>query len=306
MKSKKVFSRLLGLLIILAISFYSVHCLSEVNNNNTYMEDFSLQSKINKLETELNKIENDELKRISIKITTDKNLTQSEKEKIINEAKMKIREETKKVLLKYGFEPVSSVYSKNEITPYSYSSDIVLTDNLYYDKQSGLYRFQGEWDWVDFHWDYIMDIEDLVAVRFTNPDGYTIYSCYAKTWNELGEQTGYVDNKGMHSPQNSKVTKRFEDLVGVVYNLIDDYTNTGVGPVCYSTDSGRITLYLKKTKGGYSKIFLDFHHNWRTISLAPSASISNVGLNGAGYSLNVSYSHVNKCWQRCSGGQTIN
>jgi hypothetical protein len=70
MKSKKVFSRLLGLLIILAISFYSVYCLSAVNNSNTYMEDFSLQSKINKLETELNKIENNELKRISNKITT--------------------------------------------------------------------------------------------------------------------------------------------------------------------------------------------------------------------------------------------
>jgi hypothetical protein len=219
---------------------------------------------------------------------------------------MKIREETKKLLLKYGFEPVSSVYSISEITPYSYSSDIVLTDNLYYDKNSGLYRFQGEWNWVDGKWDLLMDIEDLAVVRFTNPDEYIVYSCYAKTWDELGNQTGYVDNKGIHYPQNSKITKRFEDLAGVVYNLIDDNYYVGTGPVCYSTDSGRITLYLKKTKGGCNKIFLDFHHNWKTIMLSPSASISNVGLDGPGYSLNVTYSSVNKYWQRCSGGQTIN
>jgi len=41
----------------------------------------------------------------------------------------------------------------------------------------------------------------------TNTPGYGVYSSYAKTWNELGNQTGYVDNYGNHTPQNSNVTK---------------------------------------------------------------------------------------------------
>jgi len=44
----------------------------------------------------------------------------------------------------------------------------------------------------------------------------------------------------------------------------------------------------------------------KTTSFIPSASISNVRFDGCGYSLNVTYTSVNKYWQRCSGGQTIN
>lgn len=64
-------------------------------------------------------------KRISTKVTTDNNLTRSEKEKIINEGKMNFREKTKKVLLKYEFEPVSSVYSKVVITKYFWTFIII-------------------------------------------------------------------------------------------------------------------------------------------------------------------------------------
>lgn len=176
----------------------------------------------------------------------------------------------------------------------------------YIDPSTGLFRFQGVWNWTDGKWDALYDIEDYAAVRMTNTTGYQIYSSFAKTFDEAGNQTGYVNNYGNHSPSNSKVTKRFEDLSGVVYNLIDINYYVGTGPYLYQTDSGIITQYIKKTTGGYNKIFLDFHHNYKKYSWNTTASVNNVGLNGAGYALTVSYSHSNHTWQRTSGGKTLN
>lgn len=89
-----------------------------------------------------------------------------------------------------------------------------------------------------------------------------------------------------------------------MFNVIDDTLSSHI--VQYFTYSGRVSMYFKKDSSTASttKVFLDFHNNWKSTSISGSASFNNVGLTGAGYSLNITYTTKNNSWQLGSGGQT--
>ncbi|MDQ6419633.1 hypothetical protein RB620_09335 [Paenibacillus sp. LHD-117] len=146
----------------------------------------------------------------------------------------------------------------------------------------------------------------MAALRLSNASGWLITKSYAKTWDNYGVETGYVDEFGQHSPSDSLVTKRFEDAGGVVFNVIDSWYAAHL-PV-YETYKGRCSMYFKKTSptASTTKAFLDFHHNWKTYVWNASAEFSNIGLTGVSYQLTVTYSAANKNFQRSSGGRTAN
>jgi hypothetical protein len=228
--------------------------------------------------------------------------TDKEREVIINSHKKTITEKSNEILLDYGFKAVKQDRSST-VGILSTSSDINLTDEFSYDASTGLYRFSGNWNFVDYKWDDWMDLEDLAAARMTNPTGYQVYSSFARSWDNFGLETGYVDNTGQQTPQNSYVTKRFEDSAGVIFN-VRDYVTVAHIYNAYA-DSGRVTMYFSKTTGGSNKVFLDYHHNYKSYSTTVAASFNNIGLSGAGYSLNVSYTKANQNWQRSSGGRIV-
>lgn len=72
--------------------------------------------------------------------------------------------------------------------------------DIYFDASAGLYRYTSDWLWKEFAWDELADINDLVGVGITKPGDYLMYSSFGKTWDNLGNETGYVDNSGNHTP----------------------------------------------------------------------------------------------------------
>ncbi len=226
-------------------------------------------------------------------------------EKHNKEASLNERE----ILLKYGFKPVSrNEDSENSINPSSVSADMTFSEEpIYYDSSAGLYRYTSDWLWREFSWDELADINDLVGVGITKPGDYLIYSSFAKTWDNLGNQTGYVDNSGNHTPSNSYITKRFEDNNGVCFNVNDTPSVNGqVGITRYHTHKGRVTVYLKKLGSTTTKVIMSYNHNYKIGSLQPAAKISNVGFTSLSGLLSVTYQTVNKEWQRSAGGKIIN
>ncbi|AKG35662.1 hypothetical protein [Paenibacillus durus] len=284
-----------------SVSTSLVHASSIEQTENEQLQTVSdkANEKINKLDAEINALEQKEMEKAR-KETEGKSA--EEIEQIINTFKAEIEEKTIKIQSKYGFEPVPN--SAPDFTPMVGSDNISLSDGLTYDSSTGVYCFTGSWNWVDNQYDLTVDLEDLAAVRMTNPTGYLITKSYAKTFDQLGQQTGYVDYNGQQTT-DSRITKRFEDSAGVVFNVRDGYYVTQF-PIYY-TDNGKITMYFKKSSStaGSNKVLLDFHHNWKQYDWSASASFNNIGLTGAGYSLNVSYTKANYNWQRVSGGRVL-
>ncbi len=293
----------LFVVLILALTLIMPYADNTIPANST-TSDSQLQQRLDQMEKEISAIENSELSKAQREIENIKNqgkLTENNKKDIESKYNKIIKSETDKILKKNGFDKVSADedISSNQ---YTSSNDITLTDSLYYDSVNNLYRFTGDWCFSSY--DSMMDIEDFAGVRMTNSTGYYIYSSYAKTFNQFGTETGYVDNQGIHSPSNSYITKRFQDSVGTCYNVIDADIDAGDMHI-WQAYSGRITQYIKKTTGGINQIFLDYAHNYKSWILAGGAQISNVGFTGVNCQLVVTYNAVSGNWQRCSGGETI-
>ena len=154
-------------------------------------------------------------------------------------------------------------------------------------------------------YDSLCDINDIAAARITDSSNYYINSTFAKTWTGGGTQTGYVDDSGNHTPLNSPITKRYEDATGVLFNVDD--TVVEVSTIFMPAAKGRISMYIGKKSGvsGFPecKMLTDYHHNYKVYIWDVNATISNVGLTGVSGQLTVTYSSVNKYWQRSSGGK---
>lgn len=221
------------------------------------------------------------------------------KKKDINEKhKKNIKDKTHKLLLENGFTLVSNSSNLQQLSD---SNSISLYDTLYYNSSSQLYDFEGSWDFNDSNFDQYSDLEDFAAVRMTNDDNtkYYIYSSYSTVYNSLGFETGSCSNGS--SSGSSRVTKKFQDKSGVIYNVIDADTYAAT----YETDKGYISQYIKKVGGGFNQIFLDYAHNYKAWALDLGGQISSVNLAGPSHTLNVTYARVSGAWQRCSGGETI-
>ncbi len=184
----------------------------------------------------------------------------------------------------------------SEVSIESAPSDLAVNDYLYYNSTTRQYNFDGYWDFSV--WDFLVDTIDIASVRMNN-DTYPVVKSYAYSYDQSGTQTGY-DNNGSPST-GSKVTKRFENKNGVVYNIQDSTQSTSGGPI-YKTDHGRLSMYFTKGTGS-NKVFLDFEHNYKSYDWQTTASINGITLNGIG--LSVTYSKVNNSYLRTSTGETI-
>jgi hypothetical protein len=140
---------------------------------------------------------------------------------IVNNSKENTESQILKIQSKYGFKPVNQ--DDSGFSTLSSSSDLTLTDGLTYDASTKTYCFTGEWNFKDNIYDLDVDLNDLVAARMINTNGYIITKSYAKTFDNFGQQTGYVDNYGQHSPSDSRINKRFEDAPGVTFNVRDGW-----------------------------------------------------------------------------------
>lgn len=250
----------------------------------------------------------------------DKDALQKKNKEISDKYYELSRKEILDSKLKDGWVVVSQPDSGSTVTPASTSDKLVLTDDeLLYNSSTGLYQFSSNFNFVDLSgWDQLGDIEDIASVRANNP--ISIYSSYAKTYEVEGtygggyyNQVGYsetesgFDNNGSFS-SGSRVTKRFENSNGVVWNIRDEGGDTWAPDKYYFsewhyTDHGRATVYIDKAKSSATnKIFLDYEHNWKTYVVQFSAAFSTVTLTGP--TLNVSYSAVNSHYQRTSSGKS--
>lgn len=288
---------------------YEFDAVKNYENIQENEKDAEILKKIDEIEAEINKAEDEIMAQLSSELKgSSQTYSQSQAKQMA--AIGLINERTAEILESFGFEAVDSKDSL-AVETRSTSADVIIdTPSLYYDKSLGLYRFTCNWnvvDGVNHGWDMLCDAEDFAGVRLTNSTNYDIYSSFCKTWNNFGYQTGYVDQYGQHSPTNSNCTKRTETAAGVVYNIIDQYTEAG-GLVVYRTDSGRITQYVRKNAGApYSKLILDLHHNYKKYTWQLGAQISGVGFNGSSSNvLTVNYVRENKSWQRASGGVVVN
>lgn len=245
-------------------------------------------------------------------------------QKKINEISDKYYEISRKEILdrksKDGWVVVSQPNSGLTLTPASTSDKLVLSDDaLLYNSSTGLYQFSSNFNFIDIDgWDQYGDIYDIMSVRANNP--ISIYSSYAKTYEVKGTygggyynqidysetETGYDNNGTVAS--GSRVTKRFENGNGVVWNINDGGGDTWapdnyVWSEWHSTDYGRATVYIDKARSSATnKIFLDYEHNWKTYSVSGSATFNTVSLTGP--SLSVSYNKVNSHYLRTSTGKS--
>lgn len=295
--------KIIGLIIVLCLIIPAYSGLAVQNT------DKNIQMAINDaIEQEAAKIVQKHLSKYNIEYQRELNnlnkatfneLTTSEKTKLSNIKSKYIENaniEIDEVMKQFGFEKIESEDDKITILRDN-SADLVITDVLYYNSDTQFYNFRGNWDFKD--WDIYTDIADIAAFRMNN-SSYPIYNSYAYTYDQAGNQTGYVAN-GSHS-SGSSVTKRFENSNGVVFNVTDKWI-THPSHAVYTTDNGSVSVYFKKGSGN-NKAFLDFEHNYKVNVLSGSASFSGVSLDSI--SLRVTYSKVNKNYQRTSGGRTIN
>jgi hypothetical protein len=203
------------------------------------------------------------------------------------------------LMIASGWEDVSAGEDTSSDTGImSDPSSLTLTDNLYYNSSTREYNFVGNWNFAG-PWDTAVDTIDVAAARMTNSD-YQFNRSYAYSYDQAGNKTG-EDRDGTHI-SGSNVTKRYENSYGVVYNVQDQVIETSLPQ--YLTDNGRISIYFTKPSGaGYTKIFIDFEHNYEIYSWTANASISGTSLSGS--SFNVSYSGSNARYKRTSGGEQI-
>lgn len=315
---KKVFIFSLIAIMIFTSTFTS---FAQNDLNNNIARDSEINAKIEKLEKEIDKMEKVVFGKLKYSLekveSMDSNslysmtgfesrssYTDYQFEKYNNEANLKQRE----ILLKYGFKPVeNNEIRNNSIDPLSVSTDMTFSEqDIYFDASTGLYRYTSDWLWKEFAWDEQADINDLVGVGITKPGDYLIYSSFGKTWDNLGNETGYVDNSGNHTPSNSYITKRFEDNNGVCFNVNDTPSVNGqVGIIRYHTHKGRVTVYLKKLGSSSTKVIMSYNHNYKKYAFSAAAKISNVGFTSLSGVLSVTYQTVNKEWQRSAGGKII-
>ena len=158
---------------------------------------------------------------------------------------------------------------------------------------------------IQMHFEKRRGIQVLIDSIYRN--GFrVIYSSFGKTWDNLENETGYVDNSGNHTPSNSYITKRFEDNNGVCFNVNDTpWVNGQVGITRYHTHKGRVTVYLKKLGSSSTKVIMSYNHNYKNYTFSAAAKISNVGFTSLSGVLSVTYQTVNKEWQRSAGGKII-
>ncbi|MEH6939917.1 hypothetical protein V7056_19030 [Bacillus sp. JJ664] len=178
-------------------------------------------------------------------------------------------------------------------------SDLVLTDNCYFDTRTQKYVFLGMWDFRS-PYDTKEATWDIAAIRM-NKNTYPIgnSSCYA--YDNGGKMTG--DTLNGASVSGSTTTKRFENGYGVVYNIKDDTQKTTSGLQIYATDHGQASMYFDTVGTAGNKIFFDFEHNYSTDTLDVSASFSGVNLTGS--ALTVTYSDAEQSYRRTSNGRSL-
>ena len=186
----------------------------------------------------------------------------------------------------------------------------VFTWHLLYNADCGFYAvlpyiYTVDWEFAWATWDEYYDIPDLFGASISNTDDYYILKAYAKTWASSGKESGYVDEFG-NSASDSKITKRFEDAEGVIYDVVDmaGYLSA---PHC-TASQGRITLIVKQKAGTsgtpQNKFIASYEHNYKEMSLQINAEVKNVGFALTGV-LSVTYKIENKNWLRASGGAII-
>lgn len=226
-----------------------------------------------------------------------------------NKSSSEVQNELHEILAQNGFVELDAD-SEGEPAPFSDSNAVKFqNEGLYYDSSTGLYRYTCEVKWQGV-WDSLSGLEDFAAVRMTRPENYYIYSSFAATWDNRGNQTGYVAADGNHTPSSSYVTKRFEDTIGVCFNVIDDYLYDSPSfTTTYYTDKVRLTVYIKLRPGASAdsanKLFMDYHHNYKKLVTSFAGKLSSVGFTGISNELSVTYTTAPANWQRTSGGKTL-
>lgn len=294
--------------VAVSLSFVTIYAGAGVDRPK-YGSNPSADKRIDYIEKSLEQIRNTEMAK---SYSSTLNNTEVRKEKVKS-----VNEKSKAFFIKEGIKPVSNSddvsYDSKSITPMSTSSQISLTDQLFYDSVSGTYLFYASFDFTNGSgWDSYKDIDDLMAVRMNNTTGYYIYATYANTYATKLKPSGKTETyktgdcaNGSSDP-SSRINKRFEDAAGVCFNIRDDYySNDLTLERTYYTDVGYVSHYIKKTSGGINKIFLDYHHNFKTYSWNASAKISSAKLGSVSGILEVTYSISNVSWQRCSQGKII-
>lgn len=203
----------------------------------------------------------------------------------------------------YGFEKIDSGLS---ISPMATEpTDVNFDEDVYFNSSSSSYIYTCDWYWSGLRNDNEYDTYDIAGVGIDNSSDYYISRAFAKTWDNGGNQTGYVDDTG-YSESNSYISKRSEDNNGIAFNVKDEVR--AVSAVIVYAFEGRMTIHIKKRSGVSGipecKLIGSYEHNYKTSAWNSSAKIESVGFSVTG-ALSVSYSKVNNRWQTAGGGVII-
>lgn len=207
------------------------------------------------------------------------------------------------VYAQYGFEKTDSGLSVSPMD--TEPTDVNFNEDVYFNSPSSSYIYTCDWYWSGLRNDNEYDTYDIAGVGLDNSDDYYISRAFAKTWDNGGNQTGYVDDTGYSEP-DSYISKRSESANGIAFNVKDEVK--AVSTVLVFAFEGRMTIHVKKRSGVSGipecKLIGSYEHNYKTSVFSFSAKIESVGFSTTG-SLSVSYSRVNKHWLTAGGGAII-
>lgn len=284
----------LGIVALLVGPTFSQNVTHAEEVSKYSISDEALKERLKNIHNENDKIyqkvlkENTKLKEEKIKSFGSALTYEQEKElKDFEEKYMaKANKAIEKNMIKNGYVKVENPSEDNVVSIAATASNLTVTDNLYYDERYAIYTFIGSWNWTDGTWSQNEDTYDVAAIR----------SLYKPT--AILSSTAYAfDSFGNN--RSSYVSKKFENEIGVVYNVQDTYFAPPSAPHTMHTDNGKISMDFRSS--GYNKFFLDYEHNYQTYSWNASATISGAWLSES--ALTVGYTKSNITWQRISGGR---
>lgn len=195
---------------------------------------------------------------------------------------------------------IDEEYTSSDVEPYSLASDLTVYQQAVKDLDGSI-LYYAYWDWTPTNgiYDTFWDTYDLVSAQLESDYGWRWRSMECQTWDQWGNETGFTDGNSWNTRGDS-VTLRDDFWNGKIFNLYDLWNSTFY---TYKTDIVRISGWITPGTTPTNRVKSNFEHNWRTITIGGSASITSAQF--VGFSLSVTYNNVHHNWLRGSNSVTI-
>jgi hypothetical protein len=192
---------------------------------------------------------------------------------------------------------------EDRFDPLSISSDITVTQHAYANPGNpNQFYYYNTWRWKNLiPYDSLWDTYDILSAQIRYDNGWRWTEMTVSTYDNWGNRTGRTDG---NTHTGNGVTLRNDFWNGKAYNIYDLSTWSQADVQTYKTKEMLLDGWIQAGSTSSNQVKSNFEHNWKESSLNLSANISQVSLSG--FALNVSYSRVNKSWQRGSNALVIN